>query len=49
LSARSTLSEAGVNYFVQGYDLELQLSGGVFDYEHLPSVYQGIFEVQVNF
>ncbi len=41
--------EAGANYFVQGYDLELQLSGGVFDYQNLPSVYQGIFEVQVNF
>jgi hypothetical protein len=41
--------EAGANYFVEGYDLELQLSGGVFDYEHLPSVKQGIFEVQVNF
>jgi hypothetical protein len=41
--------EAGANYFVQGYDLELQLSGGVFDYEHLPSIHQGIFEVQVNF
>ena len=41
--------EAGANYFVQGYDLELQLSGGVFDYQHLPSVYQGIFELQVNF
>jgi len=41
--------EAGANYFVQGYDLELQLSGGVFDYENLPSVYQGIFELQVNF
>jgi hypothetical protein len=41
--------EAGANYFVQGYDLELQLAGGVFDYEHLASVYQGIFEVQVNF
>jgi len=41
--------EAGANYFIRGYDLELQLSGGVFDYQHLPSVYQGIFEVQVNF
>lgn len=41
--------EAGANYFVEGSDLELQLSGGVFDYEHLPSVKQGIFEVQVNF
>ena len=41
--------EAGANYFVQGYDLELQLSGGVFDYQHLPSVYHGIFELQVNF
>ena len=41
--------EAGANYFVQGYDLELQLSAGVLDYQHLPSVYQGIFEVQVNF
>jgi hypothetical protein len=41
--------EAGANYFVQGNELELQLSGGVFDYAHLPSVYQGIFEVQVNF
>jgi hypothetical protein len=41
--------EAGVNYFVEGSDLELQLSGGVFDYRHVASVYQGIFEVQVNF
>jgi hypothetical protein len=41
--------EAGANYFIQGNELELQLSGGVFDYAHLPSVYQGIFEVQVNF
>jgi hypothetical protein len=41
--------EAGANYFVEGYDLELQLSAGVFDYQHLASVYHGIFEVQVNF
>lgn len=41
--------EAGVNYFIEGSDLELQLAGGVFDYQHLASVYQGIFEVQVNF
>jgi hypothetical protein len=41
--------EAGANYFIEGSDLELQVSGGVFDYEHLASVYQGIFEVQVNF
>ena len=41
--------EAGANYFIEGSDLELQLSGGVFDYEHIASTYQGIFEVQVNF
>jgi hypothetical protein len=41
--------EAGANYFIEGNDLELQLSGGVFDYEHIASTYQGIFEVQVNF
>ncbi len=41
--------ELGANYFVQGHDLELQLAGGVFDYEHLRSVQHGIFEVQVNF
>jgi hypothetical protein len=41
--------ELGANYFVQGYDLELQLSAGVFDYEHVESVHHGIFEVQVNF
>lgn len=41
--------EAGANYFIEGYDLELQLSAGVFDYEHVNSVYHGIFEVQVNF
>lgn len=41
--------EAGANYFIESYDLELQLSGGVFDYEHLNNVAQGIFEVQVNF
>lgn len=41
--------EAGANYFVQGHELELQLALGVFDYEHLASVHQGIFEVQVNF
>jgi hypothetical protein len=34
---------------VQGNELEPQLSGGVFDYAHLPSVYQRLFEVQVNF
>jgi hypothetical protein len=41
--------EAGANYFIEGSDLELQLSGGVFDYQHLESIYQGVFEVQVNF
>jgi hypothetical protein len=41
--------EAGVNYFIQGYDLELQLSAGVFDYQTVANIYHGIFEVQVAF